>query len=191
MLEQSGCSFKGCCGCEYSQGNVVRFSKSKILSAFLVPVAILAFDSSQTFYTITSVGVTPAQYSLSSFSSAGMMWVLILAGCLAIVASSPKVVRVISAVLGLLSLWNSYVLISHYLTFPQWLSSSLYSEGDRAQLLTLPWLFALLGLIITALVSLASFASAASWTTTRKYDRIPTPTNPWSAIDQGIDPTVD
>ena len=167
----------------------MRFSKSKILSAFLVPVAILAFASSQTFY--TSVGITPATYSLSSFSSAGMMWVLILAGCLAIVASSPKVVRVISAVLGLLSLWNSYVLISHYLTFPQWLSSSLYSEGDRAQLLTLPWLFALLGLIITALVSLASFASAASWTTTRKYDRIPTPTNPWSAIDQGIDPTVD
>ena len=169
----------------------MKLSKSRVLAAYLVPVAILAFASSQSFFSITSVGVTPAEYSLSSFSSAGMMWVLILAGCLAIVASSPTVVRVIAGVLALLSLWNSYVLVSHYFTFPTWLSESVYSEGDQAQLLTLPWFIAVVGLAIAALVSIAAILSAKGWTTTRKYDRNPTPANPWAAIDQGIDPTVD
>jgi hypothetical protein len=84
-----------------------------------------------------------------------------------------------------------YVLVSHYTSFPQWLSESVYSEGDQAQLFSLPWITAALGLLLTVGISFSAFVSARSWTTTRKYDRNPTPTNPWAAIDQGIDPTVD
>lgn len=156
-----------------------------------MPVAVLAYSSSQPFFAITSVGITPAEYLLSSFSSAGMMWVLILAGCLAIVASSPKIVRVISAVLAVLSLWNMYVLVSHYTSFPQWLSESTYSEGDQAQLNLLAWVVAEFGLLVNLAISYAAFRAAPYWQTTRKYDRNPTPTNPWAAIDQGIDPTIE
>jgi hypothetical protein len=171
----------------------MKLKKSVLVTVYLIPVALMALASTLTAVTVeaaASVGI--AQYPLQNFTAISTLWLLILAGCLAIIASAPKVARLIMYVIGALSVFELVSIGSKLSTFPDWLSNSVFSAGDDASLLMAPWIVAALGLLMTVSVSILGICSSKTWTSTRKYDRSQAATaNPWAAIDQGVDPTVD
>jgi hypothetical protein len=171
----------------------MKLKKSMVVTAYLLPVALLALASTLTAVTVdAAANLASAQYKLPTFTAVSTLWLLILAGCLAIVASSPRVSRVIIFVIGLLAAFELFSIISKILSFPTWLSDSIFSSGDEAQLQMLPWLIASLGLVLTLVISILALRSSKTWQSTRKYDRAQAPSaNPWAAIDHGVDPTMD
>ncbi|MEY3277634.1 MAG: hypothetical protein RLZZ426_120, partial [Actinomycetota bacterium] len=87
----------------------MKLKKSMVVTAYLLPVALMALASTLTAVTVdAAASLASAQYKLPTFTAVSTLWLLILAGCLAIVASSPRVSRVIIFVIGLLAAFELF-----------------------------------------------------------------------------------
>ncbi|MEY4322875.1 MAG: hypothetical protein RL410_656 [Actinomycetota bacterium] len=158
-------------------------TKSKALFALLIVTALQALSSHVPVFSGLNAGGNQTHWSWSEVSSSGGLWLITLVGALALLASGPKMSRVILFSLGVFSLLG----LLDAFTFTS-VSAALKTQTGHDVDVTI----AVIGfVIVSAGLGLAAVAATMrSMNTWVAKAREAKSTNPWTAIDRGDDPTI-